>query len=62
MADNSNYEETNRVSHRPTQTKAVKPITITTYQMLTYRRSKEEPFANLDIFTEHNWGLIIYRD
>jgi DNA excision repair protein ERCC-3 len=30
--------------------------------MLTFRRSKEEPFANLDIFTEHNWGLIIYDE
>lgn len=43
-------------------TKTIRPITITTYQMLTFRRSKEEPFANLDIFTEHNWGLIIYDE
>lgn len=42
--------------------KTIRPITITTYQMLTFRRSKEEPFANMEIFTEHNWGLIIYDE
>ncbi|MEW5956973.1 MAG: DNA repair helicase XPB [Chloroflexota bacterium] len=42
--------------------KMIKPITVTTYQMLTHRRSKEEPFHNLEIFTNHNWGLIIYDE
>lgn len=42
--------------------KEIKPVTITTYQMLTYRRTKEDPLHNLDIFTEHNWGLIIYDE
>lgn len=44
------------------QEKSVRPITVTTYQMLTYRRSKDDPFQYLDIFTEHNWGLIIYDE
>ena len=39
--------------------KEILPITITTYQMLTHRKSKQEPMKNLEIFTEHNWGLII---
>jgi len=42
--------------------KEIKPITITTYQMLTYRRTKDDPLHNLDIFTGHNWGLIIYDE
>jgi DNA excision repair protein ERCC-3 len=42
--------------------KEIKPVTITTYQMLTYRRTKNEPLHNLNIFTEHNWGLIIYDE
>ncbi len=42
--------------------KEIKPITITTYQMLTHRRAKDEPLHNLNIFTEHNWGLIIYDE
>lgn len=42
--------------------KNIRPITITTYQMLVYHRSKEEPFQNLDIFTNYDWGLIIYDE
>ncbi len=42
--------------------KVIKPITITTYQMLTHRRSKEDEFKHLQLFTAHNWGLIIYDE
>ena len=42
--------------------RTIKPVTVTTYQMLTHRRSKEEPFHNLEIFTTQNWGLIIYDE
>ena len=42
--------------------KVIKPITITTYQMLTYRKSKEDKFHNLDLFTLQNWGLILYDE
>jgi len=42
--------------------KEIKPITITTYQMLTHRNTKDSPLHNLKIFTEHNWGLIIYDE
>ena len=42
--------------------KAIKPITVTTYQMLTYRASKEAPMDNMSVFTQRNWGLIIYDE
>jgi DNA excision repair protein ERCC-3 len=51
--------------------KEVKPVTVTTYQMLTYRPSvsavNEETgevgeFPHFDIFTKHDWGLIIYDE
>jgi len=42
--------------------KTVKPVTITTYQMLTHRLSKDAPMENLRLFTAHNWGLIIYDE
>lgn len=44
------------------QEKIIKPITITTYQMLTHRRAITEGFAHLELFTHHNWGLIIYDE
>lgn len=43
-------------------TKEIQPVTITTYQMLTYRMSKEDEMKNLELFTNHNWGLIIYDE
>ncbi|BBO83741.1 DNA repair helicase XPB [Desulfosarcina ovata] len=42
--------------------KTVKPVTITTYQMLTHRRSKTAPMRNLAIFNHNSWGLIIYDE
>lgn len=42
--------------------KDIKPITITTYQMLTHRRDKKAPMKNLEIFTEQEWGFIVYDE
>jgi DNA excision repair protein ERCC-3 len=42
--------------------KAIRPVTISTYQMLTYRRSRQEPMENLALFTQYNWGIILYDE
>lgn len=42
--------------------KEIKPITIATYKILTYRKNKESPFIHFEIFFKHNWGLIIYDE
>lgn len=42
--------------------KTICPITITTYQMLTWRKSRQDQFKNLALFTDQNWGLIIYDE
>ncbi len=42
--------------------KEIRPVTVTTYQALTYRRSKEADFEHLWLFTGRNWGLIIYDE
>lgn len=42
--------------------KEIAPVTIATYQILTYRRSKKSPFLHFEIFNRHNWGLIIYDE
>jgi len=42
--------------------KEIKPITITTYQILTKRKDKDSPFIHFDIFNKRNWGLIIYDE
>ena len=38
------------------------PVTVTTYQMLTYRKRKTEGFPHFRIFNARNWGLIIYDE
>lgn len=42
--------------------KEIKPVTVTTYQMLTHRQSREDDFEHLELFTDHDWGLIIYDE
>ena len=37
-------------------------VTLTTYQMLTYRKRKTDQFPHFDIFNKRNWGLIIYDE
>jgi DNA excision repair protein ERCC-3 len=43
-------------------TKEICPVTIATYQILTYRRSKEAPFEHFKLFEAANWGLVIYDE
>ncbi len=40
----------------------IRPVTVTTYQMLTHRRSRAEPFRHLDLLRRSEWGLIIYDE
>ncbi len=42
--------------------KLIKPVTIATYQILTWRPEKEGPFPHFHVFNERNWGLIIYDE
>lgn len=42
--------------------KEVKPITVATYQILTYRPTSEDEFPHMKLFSERDWGLIIYDE
>ena len=44
------------------EVKNIKPVTITTYQILTYRRKKDEDFVHMNLFNLQSWGLIIYDE
>ncbi len=44
------------------ESKVIKPITLATYQVLTYRKSKDSPFLHFGLFNEANWGLIVYDE
>ena len=42
--------------------KEIKPITITTYQILIYKKNQTNDSHYFSIFEERNWGLIIYDE
>lgn len=42
--------------------KDICPITVSTYQILTYRRSETDDFPHFALFTSFDWGLIIYDE
>lgn len=42
--------------------KEIKPVTLATYQIITYRKSKTDPFEHYSIFNSENWGLILYDE
>jgi DNA excision repair protein ERCC-3 len=44
------------------QSKDVGPITLTTYQVLTWRPSREADFPHFQLFYTRPWGLIIYDE
>lgn len=42
--------------------KTIKPVTVATYQILTWRSDKEADFPHFDVFRALHWGLIIYDE
>jgi DNA excision repair protein ERCC-3 len=42
--------------------KQIRPVTIGTYQILTYRSSRDEEFRHLELLRQRQWGLIIYDE
>jgi DNA excision repair protein ERCC-3 len=42
--------------------KNVLPVTVATYNIMTWRKSKDAPFKHLELFDQRDWGLIIYDE
>jgi len=42
--------------------KEIGPVTVATYQIVTYRPDKTEDFPHFGIFEQRDWGLIIYDE
>ena len=42
--------------------KEIRPITLSTYQILIHRKKKGHEFTHFDLFLQSNWGLIIYDE
>lgn len=44
------------------ENKEIKPVTIATYQVLTWRPKKDGPYPHFSLFHKRAWGLIIYDE
>ncbi|MEY4614255.1 helicase [bacterium] len=44
------------------ESKSIAPITIATYQILTYRPEKSDEFPHFKLFDSQDWGLIVYDE
>ncbi len=42
--------------------KGIAPVTLATYQIVTYRAKRDDDFPHFKIFDERDWGLIIYDE
>ncbi len=42
--------------------KTIAPVTISTYQMITYRRRKSGEFTHFSLFGARDWGLVVYDE
>ena len=42
--------------------KSISPVTVATYQILTYRKRKTEEYPHFGLFSENPWGLILYDE
>ena len=51
-----------QIGEYSSESKDILPVTIATYQILTYRRKKTDPFIHFGLFNSQNWGLIIYDE
>ncbi|MDR2111343.1 MAG: DEAD/DEAH box helicase [Spirochaetaceae bacterium] len=54
--------EADRIAEYTGDSKGVAPVTIATYQIITWRPDKEADFPHFKIFRERPWGLIIYDE
>ncbi|MGL4987382.1 MAG: DNA repair helicase XPB, partial [Treponemataceae bacterium] len=44
------------------ENKEIKPITVATYQVLTWRPEKDSAYPHFKLFSQRAWGLIIYDE
>ncbi len=51
-----------QISEYTGESKTIKPVTVATYQILTWRPEKEGPYPHFSLFRKNNWGLIVYDE
>jgi DNA excision repair protein ERCC-3 len=52
----------NEIAEYTGEQKSTGPVTLTTYQILTWRSDRESDFPHLELFRARSWGLVIYDE
>jgi DNA excision repair protein ERCC-3 len=52
----------NEIAEYTGQQKDTGPVTLTTYQILTWRAGRQAEFPHLELFRARSWGLIVYDE
>ena len=61
ILDKTSLDDSN-VSLYTGESKAISPVTLATYQIVTFRPKKDGDFPHFKLFNERDWGLIIYDE
>jgi DNA excision repair protein ERCC-3 len=61
LLDKSSLRE-DQISEYTGDHKGIAPVTVATYQIVTYRKRKSEEFPHFENFNTGDWGLIIYDE
>src|SRR5262249_19930200 len=61
ILDKTDFSE-EKLAEYTGEIKAMAPVTLATYQILTHRPDKKEHFPHFKIFDQRDWGLIIYDE
>ncbi|MBQ0052025.1 MAG: DEAD/DEAH box helicase [Treponema sp.] len=61
LLDKTNLTEDD-IAEYTGENKVIKPITVATYQILTWRPEKDGPYPHFSLFRKRNWGLIVYDE
>lgn len=54
--------EASQIAEYTGENKTIKPVTVATYQILTWRPDKNGPYPHFSLFRQNNWGLVIYDE
>jgi DNA excision repair protein ERCC-3 len=61
ILDKTDLDES-KVTTYTGDSKAIGPVTLATYQIVTYRPKKDGDFPHFGLFNQRDWGLIIYDE
>ncbi|MGN0729487.1 DNA repair helicase XPB [Treponema sp.] len=56
------FLDASQIAEYTSECKEIKPVTVATYQILTWRPDKNGPYPHFSLFRRNNWGLVIYDE